>query len=81
MEPTTQLTSVPDDPSRPDNLWEPVDASQDHGTHGPFGNRSHATSIQLWADLHRLPISVGLGIAAGVGASLFFANRGVYAKQ
>jgi short-subunit dehydrogenase len=77
----SQLTSEPDDPSRPNNLWEPVDANQDHGTHGRFDNRSHATSLQLWADLHRLPISVGLGIAAGVGASLFFANRGVHAKQ
>ncbi|MGH9716672.1 MAG: SDR family oxidoreductase [Candidatus Acidiferrales bacterium] len=77
----SQLTSEPDNPSRPDNLWEPLDANEDHGTHGDFGNRSHPTSLQLWADLHRLPLSVGLGIAAGVGASLYLANRGVHAKQ
>lgn len=77
----SQLTSEPDDPSRPNNLWEPVDADHDHGTHGRFDNRSHNMSIQPWADLHRLPTSVGLGIAAGVCASLFFANRNMHAKQ
>jgi short-subunit dehydrogenase len=71
----SQQTSEPDDPSRPDNLWAPLDEREDRGAHGSFNNRAHPTSLQLWADLHRLPISVGLGIAAGVGASLYLANR------
>lgn len=76
----SQQTSEPDDPSRPDNLWAPLDAHEDHGAHGAFTNRAHSRSFQLWADLHRLPLSVGLGIAAGIGASLFLANRNGHAK-
>ena len=29
-----QMTGEPEDPARPDNLWEPVDAEPDHGAHG-----------------------------------------------
>jgi NAD(P)-dependent dehydrogenase (short-subunit alcohol dehydrogenase family) len=76
----SQQTSEPDDPSRPDNLWAPLDAHQDRGAHGAFTNRAHSRSFQLWADLHRLPLSLGLGIAAGVGASLFLATRNGHAK-
>jgi short-subunit dehydrogenase len=76
----SQQTSEPDDPSRPDNLWAPLDAHEDRGAHGAFTNRAHSRSLQLWADLHRLPLSLGLGIAAGVGASLFLASRNNHAK-
>jgi NADP-dependent 3-hydroxy acid dehydrogenase YdfG len=71
----SQQTSEPDDPSRPDNLWAPLDAHEDRGAHGSFDNRAHPRSLQLWADLHRVPVSIGLGIAAGLGASLLLANR------
>jgi len=37
-----QMTAEPADPSRPDNLWKPVDASHDHGAHGSF---DHASNI------------------------------------
>lgn len=71
----SQQTSEPEDPSRPDNLWAPVDAQEARGAHGSFDRRAHSKSLQLWADLHRIPLSIGLGIAAGVGASLFLATR------
>lgn len=62
---SSQQTSEPEDPGRPNNLWSPVDDNQDHGGRGPFDKRSHGHSLQLWADLHRR----SLGVIAG-GASL-----------
>lgn len=48
-----QQTGEAADPNRPDNLWQPVDADQDHGAHGRFDSRAHPKSLQLWANLHR----------------------------
>ena len=48
-----QMTGEPEDPTRPDNLWEPVDRDRDHGAHGPFDSRSSDRSWQLWADMNR----------------------------
>ena len=42
-----QMTDEPEDPGRPDNLWEPVDAGRDHGAHGTFDDRS--TRLELAA--------------------------------
>ena len=72
----SQQTPEMDDPSRPDNLWSPVDASEDHGAHGTFDDKAHGTSVQLWADLHRRPLSIGLGIAAGVATALLAFRNG-----
>jgi NAD(P)-dependent dehydrogenase (short-subunit alcohol dehydrogenase family) len=71
----SQQTAEMDDPSRPDNLWEPVDSSEDFGPHGRFDNRAHGQSYQLWADLHRGPLAIGLGVAAGVVGSMIFSRR------
>ncbi len=46
-----QMTGEPEDPGRPDNLWEPVDAGHDHGAHGSFDRRSSGSSWLLWADM------------------------------
>jgi NAD(P)-dependent dehydrogenase (short-subunit alcohol dehydrogenase family) len=46
-----QMTDEPEDPGRPDNLWEPVDAGRDHGAHGTFDRRARDLSWQLWADV------------------------------
>jgi NAD(P)-dependent dehydrogenase (short-subunit alcohol dehydrogenase family) len=46
-----QQTNEPEDPNRPDNLWEPV--AGDHGAHGAFDARARDASWQLWANTHR----------------------------
>jgi hypothetical protein len=41
----SQQTDEPEDPNRPNNLWEPVPG--DHGAHGDFDDRAHAHSIEV----------------------------------
>jgi NAD(P)-dependent dehydrogenase (short-subunit alcohol dehydrogenase family) len=65
-----QQTSEPENPNRPNNLWEPVDESEDHGAHGRFDNRSRTKSPQLWTSLHRNWIAAGALIAVAAAASL-----------
>ncbi len=60
-----QQTDEPDDPNRPDNLWEPV--AGDHGAHGPFDELSSDHSAQLWATENRGWLAL---VAAGVGGLL-----------
>lgn len=52
----------PEDPNRPNNLWEPVPG--DHGAHGSFDAQAHAWSGELWAETHSnwLAAVAGLGI-------------------
>ncbi|HEY0792745.1 MAG TPA: hypothetical protein VGD78_16905 [Chthoniobacterales bacterium] len=59
-----QQTNEPEDPDRPDNLYEPV--SGDHGAHGRFDNQARGFSPQLWTALHRgeLVMAGLLGVAA-----------------
>ncbi len=64
----SQQTDEPEDPSRPDNLWEPV--AGDHGAHGTFGEGAIAGSPQLWASLHRAPLTVGGLLAAGAAVAM-----------
>ena len=56
---SAQQTSEPDDPQRPNNLWKPVDAAEDHGAHGSFDSCSRSVSYQLWADTHRSWLAQG----------------------
>ena len=39
-----------EDPTRPDNLWEPVPG--DHGAHGRFDDRARDSSLELWLETH-----------------------------
>jgi NAD(P)-dependent dehydrogenase (short-subunit alcohol dehydrogenase family) len=57
---SSQQTDEPEDPDRPNNLWEPVPG--DHGAHGAFDQCARDTSWQLWANTHR-----GLMAAATAG--------------
>lgn len=61
----SQQTNEPEDPNRPNNLWEPVPG--DHGSHGTFDSRAHAKSYELWASLNRPWIAALTGgiIASG----------------
>ena len=58
----------PEDPKRPDNLWEPV--AGDHGAHGTFDQRASSFSIELWLETHRKWLAVAAGVLAGVGGAI-----------
>ena len=60
----SQQTGEPENPARPDNLWEPADADRDFGMHGRFDQSASPNSVQLWADLHRAKIAAGIGLSA-----------------
>jgi NADP-dependent 3-hydroxy acid dehydrogenase YdfG len=66
----SQQTSEPEDPGRPDNLWNRVKG--DHGAHGAFDQRAHESSLELRASFGRRWIGAGLAVLA---ASVLFASR------
>jgi NAD(P)-dependent dehydrogenase (short-subunit alcohol dehydrogenase family) len=68
----SQQTDEPEDPSRPDNLWEPVPGDQ--GAHGRFDERSHSRSLQWWATSHRGLVALGAA-ATAAGIALLTRNR------
>lgn len=69
-----QQTDEPEDPRRPDNLWEPVDRDRDFGAHGRFGSRATDASWQFWLTKNRGALAAA---ASGVAAALLFvAARG-----
>jgi NAD(P)-dependent dehydrogenase (short-subunit alcohol dehydrogenase family) len=59
-----QMIDEPETP-RPDNLWQPVDADEDHGAHGVFDDRAHDRSIELALNKRRTAI---LGAVAAIAA-------------
>ncbi len=63
-----QQTDTPEDPHRPHNLWEPVDATDDHGMHGTFGAKASTASPQLWLNTNRTWVIGGLAGIAGLAA-------------
>src|ERR1051325_10580445 len=64
----SQQYDGPEDRHRPHNLFEPVDATEDHGAHGDFDARAHSVSPQLWTNTHRTWVVIGglavLGLVA-----------------
>ncbi len=55
----------PEDPNRPNNLWEPV--AGDHGAHGAFDSRARSFSTENWAETHpALFALLGLGASAAL---------------
>ncbi len=63
-----------EDPNRPNNLWEPVDATRDHGAHGSFDKRAKGHSRELFASEHFGLIS-GLATALGIGVAALLRAR------
>ncbi len=63
------------EPSRPDNLWQPVDdpRGDDHGAHGEFDARSHSRSAQLLVSHHPVA-ALATGVAAAA-AGVVVASR------
>ncbi|HEY8489486.1 MAG TPA: SDR family oxidoreductase, partial [Dehalococcoidia bacterium] len=69
----SQQYDGPEDPHRPDNLWEPVPG--DHGAHGDFDARAHGHSFQLWANTHRGWLAAAAAAAGVAGAALLGRRR------
>jgi NAD(P)-dependent dehydrogenase (short-subunit alcohol dehydrogenase family) len=60
----SQMTDEPEDPNRPNNLWEPVPG--DAGAHGVFDDRASSSSMEVSLMKHR-PLLTAMGlVAAGV---------------
>ncbi len=72
----SQMRPDPRDPEQPNNLFNPVDSTQDYGAHGAFDDRSTNRSYELWAAEHK---GIVAGALAGVGglaaAGLLLATR------
>jgi NADP-dependent 3-hydroxy acid dehydrogenase YdfG len=62
----SQQTDEPEDPNRPNNLFEPIPG--DHGAHGRFGDRAHPRSYESWASRYRNWIAAALCTVAGYAA-------------
>lgn len=58
----SQQTDEPADPSRPDNLWNPLPG--DRGAHGQFDDRALPCSPHFWLNTHRTWTFLGVGLAA-----------------
>jgi len=66
----SQQTCEPENPHRPDNLWEPLQG--DHGAHGAFDQRAHERSWELRASLGRSWVSAGV---VAIAAAVWLASR------
>jgi short-subunit dehydrogenase len=64
----SQQDKEPDDPNRPDNLWETVPG--DYGAHGRFDGSAHDTSLQVAATEHRRSLALAGLAALGVAWAL-----------
>jgi NAD(P)-dependent dehydrogenase (short-subunit alcohol dehydrogenase family) len=74
---SSQMTKQPlnGGPSH-DNLYEPVDADEDRGAHGPFDDKAHSHSLQTSLTKHRrLAGSLAAGVGAATGAVLLRNKR------
>ena len=67
-----QQTSEPEDPSRPDNLWAPVDDDRDFGAHGRFDAAARSTSWELVVSKHRHAFAAA---AVALMAGLFLIRK------
>ena len=59
-----QQTQEAADAHRRDNLWEPLPG--DHGAHGDFDARSHASSRQFWLSKNRSWLALAAGMIGGI---------------
>jgi hypothetical protein len=66
----SQQTDELEDPTRPHNLWRPLDEDEDFGMHGRFESRARSSSWLLWARRHPRVIAGALGALLGVAGSL-----------
>jgi short-subunit dehydrogenase len=64
----SQQANEPDNPTRPDNLWETVPG--EFGAHGRFDHSAYDSSLQLVASEHRRALALTGLAAAGVAWAL-----------
>jgi NAD(P)-dependent dehydrogenase (short-subunit alcohol dehydrogenase family) len=64
----SQQDKEPDDPNRPDNLWETVPGP--YGAHGRFDRSAYDRSLQLAATEHRRGLALAGLVAAGLAWAL-----------
>ncbi|HEY7404245.1 MAG TPA: SDR family oxidoreductase [Candidatus Angelobacter sp.] len=65
-----------EDPTRPNNLWEPV--AGDHGAHGTFDDLAEASSFELWTVRHSKWLAAA---AALVAMGTFIIGRGMKSEE
>lgn len=76
----SQQTDQPEDPNRPNNLWEPVPG--DHGAHGTFDARAHERSYEFLAARYRNWITAGIfGAISAAGVYFAFASNRSRARR
>jgi NAD(P)-dependent dehydrogenase (short-subunit alcohol dehydrogenase family) len=63
----SQQLDEPENPHRPNNLWQPVDNDEDRGAHGDFDARAQTFSPFLWATMNRKWLALG-GAALAIAA-------------
>ena len=68
----SQQYDGPEDPNRPNNLWQPV--AGDHGAHGAFDARASDWSPQLWTSEHRGWIAAAV-VVLGMSGLLAFLKK------
>jgi short-subunit dehydrogenase len=64
----SQQAGEPEDPDRPDNLWEPVDATRDFGAHGRFDSIAEPLSWEAIAARNRAQLIGALLTTAAAAA-------------
>jgi short-subunit dehydrogenase len=62
-----QQDAKPVGPGRKDNLFEPLDETEDHGAHGRFDEGARGHSHLLWASENRGWIAAGAALVLGAG--------------
>ena len=70
-----QLGEDEREPGQRDNLFEPLDAGADRGTHRSRDGDAHTVSPGLWATMHRDALSVAAGVVGTAGVALAAIRR------
>src|SRR5204862_5040990 len=69
----SQQYNGPEDPNRPDNLWQPVPG--DHGAHGAFDSRARRWSPQLLTSEHRALVALVVATLVTCGLLALFKEK------
>jgi NAD(P)-dependent dehydrogenase (short-subunit alcohol dehydrogenase family) len=70
-----QQTDEPEDPQRPDNLYEPIDRERDFGRHGRFARIARSTSYEVWPAEHHGIVALLIGSVAAASAAVLLRRR------